>query len=442
MSVIAKQLNKYCEEVKKSESPLAIEGKVSKVVGLIIEASLPDGTLGELCKIRTRSGDFIRAEIVGFRNNKVLLMPLDETVGIAPGSTVSRSPKPLSIKVGNQILGRVIDGLGNPIDGKGKIEAEYEQPAYNDSPNPMTRKRIKEHLTTGIQAIDGLVTIGQGQRVGLFAGSGVGKSVLLGMIARYTEADVNVIGLIGERGREVREFIERDLGEEGLKKSIVVVATSDQAAMVRVKAALITTAIAEFFRNQGKSVLLLMDSLTRVAMAQREIGLAAEEPPTTKGYTPSVFALLPRLLERAGTDQNGSITGLYTVLVESDDMDEPISDAARSILDGHIVLSRAMATKGHYPAIDVLESVSRLKNEITSEEHKHYAQKILETLATYKEHEDLINIGAYQKGSNPKVDTAIENIDAINKYLRQDINESIDFDKNFELLKKLAQQIG
>jgi flagellum-specific ATP synthase len=442
MEVLTQQLEKYKNKINNSPPPLSVEGKVSKVIGLIIEASLPDGTMGELCKIRTRSGEYIRAEIVGFRNNKVLLMPLDETVGISPGSTVTRSPKPLSIKVGDQILGRVIDGLGNPIDGKGEIEADQRQPAYNDSPNPMTRKRINEHLTTGIRTIDGLVTIGRGQRVGLFAGSGVGKSVLLGMIARYTEADINVIGLIGERGREVREFIERDLGEEGLKKSVVVVATSDQAAMVRVKAALITTAIAEYFRNQGKSVLLLMDSLTRVAMAQREIGLAAEEPPTTKGYTPSVFALLPRLLERAGTDKNGSITGLYTVLVESDDLDEPISDAARSILDGHIILSRSLATKGHYPAIDVLESVSRLRKEIISEEQKKHSQKVLETLATYREHEDLINIGAYQEGSNPKVDTAIQNIDSINQYLQQDINESVNFDTSLQSLKNLAQKIG
>jgi len=440
--VIANNLQEHADQIDETDSVLTIEGKVSKVIGLIIEASLPDGTMGELCKIRTRTGDFIRAEIVGFRQDKVLLMPLDETVGISPGSTVTRSPKPLSIKVDDKILGRVIDGLGNPIDGKGPVNAEDEQPAYNDSPNPMTRQRITEHLTTGIRAIDGLTTIGKGQRVGLFAGSGVGKSVLLGMIARYAEADVNVIGLIGERGREVREFIERDLGESGLKKSVVVVATSDQAAMVRVKAALITTAIAEYFREQGKSVLLLMDSLTRVAMAQREIGLAAEEPPTTKGYTPSVFALLPRLLERAGTDKHGSITGLYTVLVESDDLDEPISDAARSILDGHIVLSRSLATKGHYPAIDVLESVSRLKNDITSDEQKHYAQKILETLAIYRDNEDLISIGAYQEGSNPKVDNAINNIEEINDYLRQDIYESIDFKSNLEHLQELADKIG
>ncbi len=441
MDVLKKKVLQYQAWVAQSPSPVQIEGKVSKVIGLIIEASLPDGTLGELCRIRTRSGDHIRAEIVGFRQDKVLLMPLDETVGISPGSEIYRSPKPLSVSVGPQILGRVIDGLGNPIDGKGAIYTDQKQPAYNTPPNPMFRTRIKQHLTTGIRPIDGLVTIGKGQRAGLFSGSGVGKSVLLGMMARYTNADVNVIGLVGERGREVREFIERDLGAEGLKKSVVVVATSDQAAMVRVKAALITTAIAEYFRAQGLDVLLLMDSLTRVAMAQREIGLAAEEPPTTKGYTPSVFALLPRLLERAGTAERGSITGIYTVLVESDDLDEPISDAARSILDGHIVLSRSLATKGHYPAIDVLESVSRLKNDVTSEEHKQYAQKIMEILSIYRENEDLINIGAYQGGSNSQVDCAIKNIDHINAYLRQNIQESASFKESFEALKELANSI-
>jgi len=442
MNVLEKQVHEYHERISRSAAPVHIEGKVSKVIGLIIEASLPDGTLGELCRIKTRSGDHIRAEVVGFRQDKVLLMPLDETVGISPGSEVFRSPKPLSISVGPQILGRVIDGLGNPIDGKGSINADQKQPAYNTPPNPMFRSRIKQHLTTGIRPIDGLITIGKGQRAGLFSGSGVGKSVLLGMMARYTNADVNVIGLVGERGREVREFIERDLGIEGLKKSVVVVATSDQAAMVRVKAALITTAIAEYFRDQGLDVLLLMDSLTRVAMAQREIGLAAEEPPTTKGYTPSVFALLPRLLERAGTAEKGSITGLYTVLVESDDLDEPISDAARSILDGHIVLSRSLATKGHYPAIDVLESVSRLKNDVTSAEHKNYAQKIIEILSIYRENEDLINIGAYQEGSNSKVDCAINNIDRINEYLRQDIKESSSFEDSFKALKEVATSIA
>lgn len=440
MDVLIRRFERYSQSLADTAT-VQIEGKVSKVIGLIIEASLPDGTLGELCKIRTRSGDYIRAEIIGFRQDKVLLMPLDETVGISPGSEVSRSPRPLSVQVGPEILGRVIDGMGNPIDGKGPLHTPYRQPVYYKPPNPMIRQRITEPLSTGIRAIDGLLTIGRGQRVGLFSASGVGKSILLGMISRYTEAEINVIGLIGERGREVREFIERDLGTEGLKKSVVVVATSDQAAMVRVKAALMATAISEYFRNQGRDVLLLMDSLTRVAMAQREIGLAAQEPPTTKGYTPSVFALLPRLLERAGTGQMGSITGLYTVLVESDDMDEPISDASRSILDGHIVLSRQLATRGHYPAIDVLESVSRLRNDVTADEQRQATQKILEMLSVYRDNEDLINIGAYERGSNQKIDQALAHIEEINRYLQQDIRESSGFSETLTSLEELANQL-
>lgn len=437
MNALTQRFESYTNQVELL-NPIRIDGRVSQVVGLVIEANLTDGTLGELCEIHTRSGDVIRAEIVGFRGDKVLLMPLDETVGISPGNRVSRSPLPLSVLVGPELLGRILDGLGNPIDGKGPINAKNRYHVYNAPPHPLKRQRIREVLTTGIRAIDGLVTVGKGQRVGIFSGSGVGKSVLLGMIARYTNADVNVIALIGERGREVREFIERDLGEEGLKHSIVIVATSDQAAMVRIKGTLIATSIAEYFRDQGKDVILLMDSLTRVAMAQREIGLASGEPPTTKGYTPSVFAMLPRMLERAGTNQVGSITGLYAVLVESDDMDEPISDASRATLDGHIILSRKMSTKGHYPAIDVLESISRLKNEVTSVEQNKYTQKILEMLANYQDSEDLINIGAYVSGSNPKVDLAIKNIDAINQFLLQDMNESSSFEATLSDLKKIA----
>lgn len=414
-------------ELVQTNSMLRLDGKVSNVVGLVIEASLPEATLGELCRIHPRNGDVIRAEIVGFRGEKVLLMPLDQTIGIAPGSRVERSPKPLSVAVGPELLGRVIDGLGNPIDGKGPIFADKRQAVYNDPPNPLTRERIHDILPTGIRSIDGLVTIGRGQRVGIFAGSGVGKSVLLGMISRYTEAEVNVIALIGERGREVREFIERDLGPEGLRRSVVIVATSDQAAMVRVKGALIATAIAEYFRDLGSDVMLLMDSLSRVAMAQREIGLAVGEPPTTKGYTPSVFALLPRLLERAGTARKGSITGLYTVLVEGDDMDEPISDASRAILDGHIVLSRRLAARGQYPAIDVNESISRLRTEVVDDKQRNESQAILEMLADYRESEDMINIGAYVSGSNPRVDQAIEKIDAIKAFLKQDMRDSAPF---------------
>ncbi|MDP8237829.1 MAG: flagellar protein export ATPase FliI [Candidatus Hatepunaea meridiana] len=415
-----------------------IDGKVSQVVGLIIEATLPDGTMGELCDIYTKSGNIIKAEIVGFKGDRVILLPLSDTIGISPGSQVRLCPRPLSIPVGAQLLGRILDGLGSPIDGKGQIIANDKQYVYNDPPDPLLRRRIKEKLTTGIRAIDGLITIGKGQRVGIFSASGVGKSVLLGMIARYTDAEVNVIALIGERGREVREFIERDLGAEGLKKSVVIVATSDQAAMVRVKGAMIATAIAEYFRDQGKDVMLLMDSLTRVAMAQREIGLAVGEPPTTKGYTPSVFALLPRLLERAGNSEKGSISGLYTVLVEGDDMDEPISDAARAVLDGHIVLSRKLATMGHYPAVDVLDSVSRLKNEVTSEGQKLGARKVIEMLASYRESEDMINIGAYAAGSNPKVDLAIKNIDSINEFLRQEIQEPSSYQNTFNNLQTVV----
>lgn len=427
MRELLKRFNDYASLVTEIPS-IRIDGKVSNMVGLVIEASLPGATMGELCQIHTSSGEVIRAEIVGFKGEKVLVMPLDQTIGIAHGSRVERSPIPLSVGVGPELLGRVIDGLGNPIDGKGPIVSEKRQAVYNDPPNPLTRQRIHSVLSTGIRSIDGLVTIGRGQRVGIFAGSGVGKSVLLGMMARYTEAQVNVIALIGERGREVREFIERDLGPEGLSRSVVVVATSDQAAMIRVKGALIATAIAEYFRDEGKDVMLLMDSLSRVAMAQREIGLSVGEPPTTKGYTPSVFALLPRLLERAGTASRGSITGLYTVLVEGDDMDEPISDASRAILDGHIVLSRSLATRGQYPAIDVNQSISRLLTEIVTDDHLSQAQAILEMLADYRDSEDLINIGAYVAGSNASVDRAIKKISAIKKFLKQDMRDSAPFE--------------
>ncbi len=414
-----------------------IYGKVNQITGLVIEATSKEGTVGDICDVYINPQATIKAEIVGFKDNRILLMPLGETVGVSPGNWVKHSPLPLRIPVSDQLLGRVIDGLGNPIDGRGPVEAEHSQSVYNDPPNPLIRNRISQPLTTGIRAIDGLITLGKGQRTGIFAGSGVGKSVLLGMIARYTDADVNVIALIGERGREVREFIERDLGEEGLKRSVVVVATSDQAATVRIKGALIATSIAEYFRDKGKNVLLLMDSLTRVAMAQREIGLAIGEPPTTKGYTPSVFALLPRMLERAGNSDTGSITGLYTVLVEGDDMDEPISDAARSILDGHIVLSRKIATRGHYPAIDVLESVSRVKNEVIDAQHRLTAQKILELMAVYRDSEDLINIGAYTEGSNKKVDEAIRHHDSIEKFLRQDVAEQVSFEETVNALQSL-----
>ncbi|MFQ6604292.1 MAG: FliI/YscN family ATPase [Fidelibacterota bacterium] len=413
-------------------------GKVTKVIGLVIEAYLPDGTMGELCTIRTRSQREIRAEIVGFNGQRALLMPLDETVGISPGSGVQISPRPLHVPVGPALMGRVIDALGNPIDGKGPIAATEFQPVYNRPPNPMLRNNIDKPLVTGIRSIDGLLTIGKGQRVGIFAGSGVGKSVLLGMMARYADAAVNVIALIGERGREVREFIERDLGEEGLKKSVVIVATSDQAAMLRLKGSLMAMSIAEYFRDQSQDVMLLMDSLTRVAMAQREIGLAVGEPPTAKGYTPSVFAFLPRLLERAGCNERGSISGLFTVLVEGDDLDDPMSDAARAILDGHIVLSRKLASKGHYPSVDVLQSVSRLKKQVADPEQINVSMDILDLIAQYTEAEDLINIGAYSEGANPKIDEAIEKIPAINQFLRQGMDEASSFQETLDRLFQLT----
>ena len=420
-------------------NPVRVDGRVSQITGLVIEATAHEGTVGDTCEIRMDNQKPVKAEIVGFRDNKVLLMPLGETLGVSPGSKVVLSSQPLRVPVGSQLLGRILDGLGNPIDGKGPIKSNQFKSIFNKPPNPMRRKRITNYLATGIKAIDGLITLGKGQRAGIFAGSGVGKSVLLGMIAKYTNADVNVIALIGERGREVREFIERDLGEEGLKRSVVVVATSDQAATVRLKGSLLATTIAEYFREQRKDVLLLMDSLTRTAMAQREIGLAAGEPPTTKGYTPSVFAMMPRLLERAGNSENGSITGLYTVLVEGDDLDEPVSDTARSILDGHIVLARKLASRGHYPAVDVLNSVSRVKADVTTPEQADLGLEVLELMSVYKDSEDLINIGAYVKGSNPKVDKAVLHIDKINSFLRQDMKESSEFSQTMEELEKLIK---
>jgi flagellum-specific ATP synthase len=351
------------------------------------------------------------------------------------------SGKSFSVPVGKKLLGRVIDGLGRPIDGKGWIEAEEIRSIYNQPPEPLERKRITEALATGIRAIDALLTCGKGQRIGIFAGSGVGKSTLMGMIARNTSADVNVIALIGERGREVRDFIEKELGEGGLSKSVVVVATSDKPPLIRVKSALVAITIAEYFRDQGLDVMFMMDSLTRVAMAQREVGLAIGEPPTTKGYTPSVFALLPKLVERAGTSSKGSITALYTVLVEGDDLSEPIADSARSILDGHIVLSRKLANMGHYPAIDPLESISRLMPDIVSEKHRKSAEEIIDLLATFREAEDLINIGAYVRGSNPKIDKAIQMIDKIREFLKQDVKEKAEFEDSVNRLIELANLI-
>ncbi|RMF54746.1 MAG: flagellar protein export ATPase FliI [Calditrichaeota bacterium] len=407
--------------------PIRVFGKVLQVVGLLIESMGPPVAVGDICKVYPREGATpYLAEVVGFRENRVLSMALGDMQGIAPKSEIVASGEPFSILVSEEMLGRIFDGLGAPYDNKGPMISGKRMNIHQMPPHPLQRRRIVEPISTGIRAIDGLLTLGKGQRVGIFSGSGVGKSTLLGMIARNTNADVNVISLVGERGREVRDFIEKELGEEGLKHSVLVVATSDQPALVRVKAALVATTIAEYFRDRGMDVILMMDSLTRVATALREIGLAIGEPPTTRGYTPSVFAFFPRLLERAGTAARGSITGLYTVLVEGDDMNEPIADTARGILDGHIVLSRRLASAGHFPAIDVLESVSRVMTDVITPEHRQAATKLINILATYKEAEDLINIGAYVKGSNPQIDESIKLIGKVFAYLRQDIYEKAD----------------
>jgi len=406
--------------------PLRVYGRIDEITGIIIKAVGIRVSIGEACKIYSDGEDPVDAEVVGFREGKVLLMSVGELSGIKPGSRVFPIGKKVSVRVGPDLVGRIIDDAGNPIDNKGPVRG-VDYPLFASSPNPLRRQRISEPLDLGIRAINGLITCGKGQRVGIMSGSGVGKSVLLGMISKYTEADVNVIGLIGERGREVREFIERDLGKEGLAKSVVIVSTSEKSPLAKVRGAFTATAVAEYFRDQGKHVLLLMDSLTRVAMAQREIGLAAGEPPASKGYTPSVFALLPKILERVGTAEGkGSITGLYTILVEGDDLTEPVADSARSILDGHVVLSRDLAMENHYPAIDVLRSISRVMPDIVDARHKEYAGRFVETLANYKRLEDMINLGAYKEGSNPKVDYAIKMIDRLRGYLRQGMNDRRD----------------
>jgi flagellum-specific ATP synthase len=412
-------------------------GRVRQIIGLVIESDGPAVSIGDRCSISSsRNGDVL-AEVVGFRGNSVLLMPLGEMEGVGPGSVVTASDEPFTVGVGKALLGRVIDGLGRPIDNIGHIEIETRRPIHHKPPDPLSRQRISEPLTTGIRSIDGLLTCGKGQRFGIFAGSGVGKSVLMGMIARYTSADVNVIALIGERGREVREFIEKDLGEEGLKRSVVIAVTSDRPALVRIKGAFAATSIAEYFRDMGLNVMLMMDSVTRFAMAQREVGLAVGEPPTSRGYTPSLFAMLPKLLERTGTSAKGSITGLYTVLVEGDDMNEPVSDAVRSILDGHITLSRKIATGGQYPAIDPLLSVSRVMNDVISTEHKQVANEFKRLLAVYNESEDLINIGAYEEGTNPEIDRVITMIKPMRDFLRQDLAEGSSFEETIQRLTSL-----
>ncbi|PYZ93146.1 flagellar protein export ATPase FliI [Salipaludibacillus keqinensis] len=425
----------------KDISPFKHYGKVTQVLGLMIESKGPQASVGDLCSIIVGKAfpRKILAEVVGFRDQNVLLMPFDRVEEISPGSLVETMNHPLQVKVSSAMIGSVVDSLGRSFDGS-ELEGGFQSfSTDNPPPNPLKRPRISEPLSLGVKAMDGLFSVGKGQRMGIFAGSGVGKSTLMAMIAKNSNADLNVIALIGERGREVRDFIERDLGDEGLNNTIVVVATSDQPALMRIKGAMTATAICEYFRDQGLNVTLMMDSVTRVAMAQREIGLAIGEPPTTKGYTPSVFAILPRLLERSGMNESGSITAFYTVLVDGDDMNEPIADAVRGILDGHLVLDRKLANKGHFPAINVLTSISRVMNDIVSEEHQQTADYIRNMLATYHDSEDLINIGVYKKGSNKEVDEAINMYPEIMAFLKQGLNESNDFSEN---VKMMIQQFG
>ena len=415
-----------------------IRGRVTQVIGLVMEVSGLRPYVGEVCRVEVNANkEPVLAEVVGFRQGRALLMPLGNVSGIGPGCRVEATGQPFSVQVGPKLLGKVLNGLGRPIMGEELSGDLTELQVENEPPNPMERTSIQEVMVTGIRAIDTVLTCGQGQRIGIFSGSGVGKSTLLGMIARYSGADVSVIGLVGERGREVMDFIKNDLGTEGLKRSVVVVSTSDRPALERVKAALVSTTIAEYYRSRGLKVILMMDSVTRFATALREIGLAIGEPPATKGYTPSVFAALPRVLERSGTSGEGSITGFYTVLVDGDDINEPISDAVRSILDGHIVLSRDLAARNHYPAIDVLNSTSRLMPVITEWKHQEQASHIRDLLSTYKDSEDLINIGAYVKGSNPRVDRSIEYRDRLNAFLRQGITESVSWEESIKDMKAL-----
>ncbi len=415
-------------------------GKVSTVVGLTIESRGPEAKLGDLCKIYQDKdlNDYVIAEVVGFRESQLILMPVDRVDGVGVGCVVENTGHPLSVYVGEELLGHTLDGIGRPTDGF-EFHTGVSYPINQNPPDPMSRKIIDEVLPLGVKAVDGLITVGKGQRIGVFAGSGVGKSTLLGMFARNTKADINVIALIGERGREVREFIERDLGPEGMARSVVIVATSDKPALIRNKCAKTATAVAEYFRDQGKDVLLMMDSLTRFSQAQREIGLASGEPPVTRGYPPSVYSEMPKLLERAGTSDKGSITGLYTVLVDGDDFNEPITDTARGILDGHIMLDRKLGQKNHYPAIDVLQSISRVMSSIATGEHKSLAGKLKNVLATYNEAEDLINIGAYKSGSNPEIDYAISKIRLVNDFLCQGTDEKFDFEEEVSLLSQLFE---
>ncbi len=437
MSLVAYDL--YADRLSRVNT-ITRYGHVTQVVGLVIEARGPAVPVGRLCTIENTDSEVKTwAEVVGFRDDRILLMPLGPINGITPGAIVSSTSQQLRIPVGPELVGRVVGGLGQPIDGSGPLTTRSTRPLHAEPIPAMKRRHITEPLRTGIKAIDLAAAVGKGQRMGIFAGTGIGKSIMLGMMARGSSADVNVVALVGERGREVREFIDNDLGPAGMKNSVVVAVTSDQPALVRIKGAFTATAIAEYFRDQGKDVMLLMDSLTRIAMAQREIGIAVGEPPTSKGYTPSVFALLPRLLERAGCTEKGSITGLYAVLVEGDDLTEPVSDAVRSVLDGHVTLSRRLAARNQYPAVDVLESISRLMKDVCTAEQVELAGELRELMAVYREAEDLITIGAYAKGSDPKVDRAIEKIDEINAFLRQGIHELVDYDQSLDQLRTILR---
>jgi flagellum-specific ATP synthase len=429
-------LSFYKESLERSRN-FKLDGSVTDVVGLLIEALGPAVSVGELCKIHTTTGEEVFAEVVGFRGKKVLLMPYTELSGIGPGCKVMSTGGPMTVTINDGYLGRIINGMAQPIDSRPLDKKGKLYSIYREAFHPLKRARIDEPVATGVKSIDGCLTLGKGQRIGIFSGSGVGKSVLMGMIARNTSAEVNVIALIGERSREVRDFIEKDLRQEGLRRSVVVVVTSDQPALQRIKGLYVAATMAEYFRDQGKNVMLMVDSITRFAMAQREIGLAVGEPPATKGYTPSVFSMLPKIVERAGRADRGSITGLYTVLVEADDFNEPISDAVRSVTDGHVMLTRDLAHKGHYPAVDILQSTSRVMIDIVDKEHMRAAEEIKKILATYKDAEDLVNIGAYVKGSNPKIDYALQMIDRVNQFLTQGIEEKALYPQTVELMKGL-----
>jgi flagellum-specific ATP synthase len=432
------ELNKIREALRREDFCTYI-GKVKRISGMMIEATGSKYTIGEVCTIKTDSNSQISAEVVGFNDGRVLLMPYEDIKGIGLGNTVISTKNKLKVPVGDFLVGRIVNAVGQPMDDGCEFKTNEYCYVDNEYINPLTRPRINETLSFGIKAIDGLLTIGKGQRMGIFAGSGVGKSTLLGMVAKNVKADINVIALVGERGREVREFIEKDLGEEGLKRSVLVVATSDQPAMMRVKCALVATTIAEYFKDQGKDVLLMMDSLTRFAMAQREIGLATGEPPVSRGYTPSIYAELPKLLERSGNFNKGSITGIYTVLVEGDDTNEPISDTVRGIVDGHIVLTRKLANSNHYPAIDINASISRLMNDIASNHHNKTAKKLRDILSVYYANYDLISIGAYKKGTNLQLDEAITKIDKVNKFLNQEVNESFTYEDTVKMMEQIIQ---